>query len=58
MNNSSEYDKLLNEEIEKRISEMESPDYEFPTRFSAKDYIFTVIVGVVCLIGIILGAFL
>lgn len=58
MKTSSEYNKLLNEEIEKRIAEMESPGYEFPDRFSKKDYIFTVIVGVVCLIGIIIGAFL
>ncbi len=53
-----DYEKLLTEEIESKITEMESPDYEFPTRFSKKDYIFTVIVILVCLAGVIAGAFI
>ena len=53
-----DYEKLLTEEIESKITEMESPDYEFPTRFSKKDYIFTVIVILVFLAGVIAGAFI
>lgn len=52
------YEQLLAEEIESKISEMESESYEFPTRFSKKDYIFTVVVIFVCLAGVIGGAFI
>ena len=54
----SEYDEKLNAEIEKRISEMEKPDYEFPQRFSKGDYIFTGVVVGICLIAVIAGAFI
>lgn len=47
----------LNEEIEKRIEEMERDDYEFPRRFSRLDYIVTAVVAVVCLALIICGGF-
>lgn len=47
----------LNTEIEKRIDEMEQPDYEFPRRFSKTDYIVTVTVAFICLALIIAGAF-
>ena len=46
------------DEVEKRISEMENETYEFPKRFSKKDYIVTVIVILVCLAGVIGGAFI
>ena len=52
------YEQLLAEEIEYKISEMESESYEFPARFSKKDYIFTVVVILVCLAGVIGGAFI
>ena len=46
------------DEIEQRIVQMESNDYLFPKRFSKKDYMVVVLVVVVCLVLIILGAFL
>lgn len=52
------YEKLLTQEIESKISEMESETYEFPTRFSKKDYILTAVVILVCLVGVICGAFI
>ena len=48
----------LNNEIERRIEVMEAEDYEFPRRFSKKDYIFATIVGILCLAFIIGGAFI
>ena len=54
----NEYDEKLNAEIEKRISEMEKPDYEFPQRFSKGDYVFTAVVVGICLIAVIAGAFI
>ena len=45
-------------EIEKRIEIMEGKDYQFPKRFSKSDYIFTVIIILICLIFVILGAFI
>lgn len=48
----------LQTEIEKRIIEMENDDYEFPRRFSKKDYIITGIVALICLSLIIAGAFI
>ncbi len=51
----NEYDKKLAVEIEKRISEMESEDYEFPKRFGKRDYIILAVVCAVCLILIIAG---
>ncbi len=52
------YEKLLTEEIESKLQEMESPYYEFPARFSKKDYIFTAVVIILCLAGVIGGAFI
>ena len=48
----------LDIEIEKRISQMESDTYEFPRRFSKKDYIFTAVIAIVCLAIVIGGAFI
>ena len=48
----------LNEEIEKRIEEMEKEDYEFPKRFSGLDYMVTVVVAAACLALVICGAFI
>ncbi len=47
----------LNEEIERRIEEMEREDYEFPRRFSKADYTVTAVIAVICLIMVICGAF-
>ena len=46
------------DEIEKKILEMEKESYEFPKRFSKKDYIATAIVILICLAGVIGGAFI
>lgn len=46
------------EEIEKRISEMESPDYQFVKRMEARDYLLLIIVCVICFAAIIGGAYL
>lgn len=48
----------LNEEIEKRIEEMERADYEFPRKFSKLDYVVTATVAFICLALIIAGAFI
>lgn len=48
----------LNEEIERRIEEMESEDYEFPKRFSKLDYAVTAVVAIACLALVICGAFI
>lgn len=48
----------LSEQIEDRISQMENKEYEFPKRFSAKDYVITLMVVVICFAFIIYGAFL
>lgn len=53
-----EYQEQFMDEIEKKIQEMEAPDYEFPQRFSKKDYLFTAVVGICCLIFIIAGVFI
>lgn len=58
MPKSNEYDKKLAVEIEKRISEMESEDYEFPKRFGKRDYIILTAVCAVCLILIIAGGYI
>ena len=52
------YEAAFMEALKNTISEMENEDYEFPKRFSKKDYIITGIVVLICLAGIILGAFL
>lgn len=52
------FDEQLDAEIEKRIAEMESEDYEFPERFGKKDYIILAVVVVVCLVTVIAGAYI
>ena len=49
---------LLVKEINARILEMEQETYVFPKRMGKKDYLFTLAVIVICLLGIIGGAFL
>lgn len=52
------YEACFMDELEKKILEMEKDTYEFPKRFSKKDYIATVVVILICLIGVIGGAFI
>lgn len=54
----SDYEKQLNDAIEKRISLMERSDYEFPKRFNRQDYFIAFGVGVISLLLIIVGAYL
>lgn len=55
---SMNFDNQLNEEIAKRLNQMEEKDYHFANRFTKRDYIFTGIVALVCFIMLILGAYL
>jgi len=53
-----DYETELDTEIEKRIAEMENPDYKFAKRLGKRDYIIIVIfvtIGIVCIIA---GAYL
>ncbi len=43
------------QQLEERISAMEQPGYDFPARFSRKDYISVAIVAAVCLVLIVIG---
>lgn len=43
------------QQLEERISAMEQPGYDFPARFSRKDYISVAIVAAVCLVLIVMG---
>ena len=52
------FEKQFNEELKKRIEEIENPNYEFPKKLNKFDYFLVVGVVIICLIGIILGAFL
>lgn len=52
------YEPRFFDEVEKKISEMEDESYEFPKRFSKKDYMVTAIVILICLAGVIGGAFI
>lgn len=52
------YESCFMDEVEKKILEMEKESYEFPKRFSKKDYIATAIVILICLAGVIGGAFM
>lgn len=54
----SDYEEKLNKEIESRICEMESDEYEFPERFGKRDYIALGTVALVSLIMLIVGAFI
>lgn len=56
MQHESDYEQMLHEEIEKRLGKMEKPDYQFPQRFSKKDYFIVVAVSVFCLVMLIIGA--
>lgn len=57
-NNAEQFEEQFMREVENRIQKMENESYEFPKRFSKKDYIVTAIVIFVCLAGVIGGAFI
>lgn len=52
------YEERLEKAIEEKIQLMESKDYEFPKRFSLKDYVVVGVVALVCLGMLVIGAFI
>ena len=46
----------LEQEILKKIEEMEAPGYVFPPRFSKGDYITVIICILICAVTLFLGA--
>ncbi|MBQ8175965.1 MAG: hypothetical protein IJ035_02895 [Oscillospiraceae bacterium] len=58
MSGKYDYEEKLNEEIENRICEMESDEYDFPERFGRRDYIALGIVAFVSLLMLIIGAYI
>lgn len=57
-NRKDTYEAYFMAQVEEKILEMERENYEFPKRFSKKDYIVTAIVILLCLAGVIGGAFI
>jgi len=49
------FEELLQEELESRITEIESPDYEYVPRLGKADYIGMIVTAVVCVAIIIIG---
>ena len=43
------------QQLEERIAAMEQAGYQFPARFSRKDYISVAIAAAVCLVLIVIG---
>lgn len=58
MSSNFDYEEKLNKEIENRICEMESDEYEFPERFGKRDYIALGTVVIVSLFMLIIGAYI
>ena len=58
MKERNNYDEKLDAEIEKRIAEMEEPNYVFPKRFGRRDYIAVGATVLFCLAAVIIGAYL
>lgn len=54
----TEYEKQLNEKIEERLKKMEQHDYVFARRFTWKDGLVVFLVAAICLVFLILGAYL
>ena len=46
----------LEQEILKKIEEMEAPGYVFPPRFSKGDYITVIVCILICAVTLFLGA--
>lgn len=54
----SQYEKQLNAKIEDRISKMENKEYVFAKRFSKIDYLIVLIVVILCLVFLVVGAYI
>jgi hypothetical protein len=49
------FEELLQEELEARIEEIESPDYEYVPRLTKGDYIGMVVTMAICVVIMIIG---
>ncbi len=49
------FKELLNEELEARIEEIESPGYEYIPRLTKADYLGMVVTAAICVVIIIVG---
>lgn len=55
MNKEKSFDELLKEELESRITEIESPDYVYVEKLNKKDAIGAAAVAAACVALIIVG---
>lgn len=55
MSKEKSFDELLKEELESRITEIESPDYAYVEKLNKKDAIGAIAVAVACVALIIVG---
>lgn len=49
------FKELLQEELESRIEEIESPEYEYVSRLTKADYIGMIVTAVLCVVIIVIG---
>lgn len=49
------FEELLQEELESRITEIESPDYEYVPRLKKSDYVGMIVTVVICVAIIAIG---
>lgn len=49
------FEELLQEELESRIAEIESPEYEYVPHLTKRDYIGMVSTAIVCFVIIVIG---
>lgn len=49
------FEELLQEEIESRVAEIESPDYQYIPRLKKADYLGMAAVAIICVIIIAIG---
>ena len=50
MSNETDFETRLNDEVTKRLAEMEEPGYEFPERMKTIDWIVAGVIMAVCLV--------
>ena len=58
MAESSRYSEEYLKEAEKRIAEMEDPDYEFPQKLSRADWFMAIALIIICGVSIIAVGFM
>lgn len=57
MNEEKSFKELLKEELEPRIQEIDSPDYEYVPRLTKGDYIGMLATAAACVVIIVIGLF-